>query len=80
MLSNFRTSKASLLVRRWRRLTSIMEEKLTNSGPFTQSTRKHSIYPLLLQTRVKTLNCKLGSVFRRWYSDFPVEKDGSQAA
>jgi hypothetical protein len=23
----------------------ILEEKLTNSGPFIQSTRKHSIYP-----------------------------------
>jgi hypothetical protein len=29
---------------------------------------------LLLQTRVKTLNHELGSTFRRWYPDFPVEE------
>jgi hypothetical protein len=28
---------------------------------------------LLLQTRVKTLNHELGSVFRRWYPEFRVE-------
>jgi hypothetical protein len=35
---------------------------------------------LLLQTRVKTLNCALGNVFRRWYPDFLVEDDEAQAA
>jgi hypothetical protein len=30
---------------------------------------------LLLQTRVKTLNHELRAVFRRWYPDFPVEKE-----
>jgi hypothetical protein len=29
--------------------------------------------PLLLQTRVKTLNNELPSTFRRWYPDFPME-------
>jgi hypothetical protein len=29
---------------------------------------------LLLQTRVKTLNCELGSVFKRWYPDMEVEE------
>jgi hypothetical protein len=28
---------------------TVMEKKLTNSGPFIQSTRKHSIYPLLVR-------------------------------
>jgi hypothetical protein len=28
---------------------------------------------LLLQTRVKTLNNELASIFRRWYPDFQVE-------
>jgi hypothetical protein len=27
---------------------------------------------LLLQTRVKTLNCELGSVLKRWYPDMEV--------
>jgi hypothetical protein len=35
---------------------------------------------LLLQTRVKTLNSELVTVFRRWYPDFPVEEDEAQAA
>jgi hypothetical protein len=35
---------------------------------------------LLLQVRVKVLNRELGSVFRRWYPDFPVEEDKAQAA
>jgi hypothetical protein len=29
---------------------------------------------LLLQTRVKTLNCELASVFQRWYPDMQVEE------
>ena len=29
---------------------------------------------LLLQTRVKTLNRKLGAVFKRWYPDLEVEE------
>jgi hypothetical protein len=29
---------------------------------------------LLLQTRVKTLNCELGAVFKRWYPDLEVEE------
>ena len=29
---------------------------------------------LLLQTRVKTLNRELGSVFKRWYPDMQVEE------
>jgi hypothetical protein len=35
---------------------------------------------LLLQTRVKTLNRELNSMFRRWYPDFPIETDELQAA
>jgi hypothetical protein len=35
---------------------------------------------LLLQTRVKTLNRELSSVFRRWYPDFPVEEHEASAA
>ena len=35
---------------------------------------------LLLQMRVKVLNRELGSVFRRWYPDFPVEEDEALAA
>jgi virulence-associated protein VapD len=35
---------------------------------------------LLLQTRVKTLNHELGAVFRRWYLDFSLEEEESQAA
>jgi len=34
---------------------------------------------LLLQTRVKTLNGELGSVFKRWYLDLQLEKE-TQAA
>src|SRR6266446_545443 len=34
---------------------------------------------LLLQTRVKTLNHELGSVFKRWYPDMQVE-DLAEAA
>ena len=30
--------------------------------------------PLLLQTRVKTLNHELGAVFKRWYPDLEVEE------
>jgi hypothetical protein len=30
--------------------------------------------PLLLQTRVKTLNRKLGTVFKQWYPDLEVEE------
>jgi hypothetical protein len=29
---------------------------------------------LLLQTRVKTLNGELGSLFKRWYPDLEVEE------
>lgn len=29
---------------------------------------------LLLQTRVKTLNGELGSMFKRWYPDMQVEE------
>ena len=29
---------------------------------------------LLLQTRVKTLNRELGTVFKRWYPDMEVEE------
>ena len=29
---------------------------------------------LLLQTRVKTLNGELGTVFKRWYPDMDVEE------
>ena len=29
---------------------------------------------LLLQTRVKTLNRELGTVFKRWYPDIEVEE------
>jgi len=29
---------------------------------------------LLLQTRVKTLNHELGTVFKRWYPDMEVEE------
>ena len=29
---------------------------------------------LLLQTRIKTLNRELGSVFKRWYPDIDVEE------
>jgi hypothetical protein len=29
---------------------------------------------LLLQTRVKTLNHELGSMFKRWYPDMEVEE------
>jgi Transposase len=35
---------------------------------------------LLLQTRVKTLNHELASLFRRWYPDSPVEEDEWRAA
>ena len=35
---------------------------------------------LLLQVRVKVLNRELGSVFRRWYPDFPVQQGEAQAA
>jgi hypothetical protein len=34
---------------------------------------------LLLQTRVKTLNRELSSVFRCCYPDFPVEEEASAA-
>src|SRR5712671_463060 len=34
---------------------------------------------LLLQTRVKTLNGELGSVFKRWYPDLQLE-EATQAA
>jgi len=35
---------------------------------------------LLLQTRTKTLNNELATVFSRWYPDFPVEEGEAQAA
>ena len=35
---------------------------------------------LLLQTRVKTLNNELATVFRCWYPDFSVEADEPRAA
>ena len=30
---------------------------------------------LLLQTRVKTLNQELGTIFQRWYPDLPLEEE-----
>jgi hypothetical protein len=35
---------------------------------------------LLLQMRVKTLNHELATVFRRWYSNFPVQQGEARAA
>jgi hypothetical protein len=35
---------------------------------------KHAAH-LLLNMRVKTLNHEPRAVFRRWYPDFPVEKE-----
>jgi hypothetical protein len=35
---------------------------------------------LVLPMRVKMLNSELVTVFRRWYSDFPVEEDEALAA
>ena len=35
---------------------------------------------LLLQMRVKTLNHELATVFRRWYSNFPVQQGDARAA
>jgi hypothetical protein len=39
---------------------------------------KHGAH-LLLQTRVKTLNQELGSVFPRWYPDLRIEEDPQAA-
>jgi glutamate mutase epsilon subunit len=35
---------------------------------------------LLLQTRVKTLNNELATVFKQWFPDFPVEEEEAQVA
>jgi hypothetical protein len=34
---------------------------------------------LLLQTRLKTLNHELASLFQRWYPDFSVEENERRA-
>jgi hypothetical protein len=59
-------------------LTTLQQHVLEQQATaFVQSRTR---CPILLQTRVKTLNHELGAVFRRWCLDFPVAEEESQAA
>jgi hypothetical protein len=43
-----------------------MEKKLTNSGPFRESTRKHSIYPRISSSFLK-VSFSAASIFQRHF-------------